>query len=217
MRELKYLNTLYIKNSITDNKIFEYLNSNDILECENINEALELIKKQKIDLIIIDGKVDILYLKKIREFNKNTQIIIFKDSIKAAYLFDALNLQYVKYLTKPIDKIKLSLALKDCMKALDSNKSNIVKLKNDFIYDSYNNVLFKANKIITLSKKEGMFLNFIVGNQNRAISYHEINNSIWKGSMTQDALRSVVKELRRKIYKELIKNISGVGYRIDLV
>lgn len=217
MRELKYLNTLYIKNTSTDNKIFEYLNTNDILECENINEALELVEKQKVDLIIIDGKIDILYLKRIREANKNTQIIIFKDAIKAAHLFDALNIRYVKYITKPIDKTKLSTALKDCMKAVDSNKSNIIKLRNDFIFDSYNNVLFKANRIIALSKKESLFLSFIINNQNRAISYDEINSSIWKGSMTQDALRSVVKELRRKVYKELIKNISGVGYRVDLI
>lgn len=34
--------------------------------------------------------------------------------------------------------------------------------------------------------------------------------------MTQDSLRSLVKELRKKAYKELIKNVSGIGYRIDI-
>ena len=34
--------------------------------------------------------------------------------------------------------------------------------------------------------------------------------------MTQDSLRSMIKELRKKTYKELIKNVSGVGYRIDV-
>ncbi len=33
--------------------------------------------------------------------------------------------------------------------------------------------------------------------------------------MTNDSLRSLVKELRKKTYKELIKNVSGMGYRID--
>lgn len=217
MRELKYLKTVFIKNNYTDEKISEYLNSNNIIPSENIEDTLESMKIQKIDVAIIDEKIDILYLKKIRELNKKCQIIIFKDSIKAADFFDALHIKYLKYLAKPIDKNKLSVALKDCMITIDSNKSNIVKLQNDFIFDKYNNVLFKSDRIIPLSKKEGLFLNFIINNQNRAISYDEINQSIWKGSMTQDALRSVVKELRRKIYKELIKNISGVGYRVDLV
>jgi len=34
--------------------------------------------------------------------------------------------------------------------------------------------------------------------------------------MTHDALRSLVKELRKKTYKDLIKNISGIGYRFNL-
>lgn len=34
--------------------------------------------------------------------------------------------------------------------------------------------------------------------------------------MSHDALRSLVKEIRKKTYKELIKNVSGVGYRIDM-
>ena len=38
---------------------------------------------------------------------------------------------------------------------------------------------------------------------------------IWEGFITQNALRSLIKELRKKTYKELIKNVSGMGYRID--
>ena len=47
------------------------------------------------------------------------------------------------------------------------------------------------------------------------MSYEEINSNIWDGAMTQDALRSLVKEIRKKTYKELIKNVSGIGYRVD--
>lgn len=49
-----------------------------------------------------------------------------------------------------------------------------------------------------------------------SLKNEEIDKSIWDGSMNQDALRSVVKELRKKTYKELIKNISGIGYRFNL-
>lgn len=34
--------------------------------------------------------------------------------------------------------------------------------------------------------------------------------------MSPDALRSLVKEIRKKTYKDLIKNVSGIGYRVDL-
>ena len=41
--------------------------------------------------------------------------------------------------------------------------------------------------------------------------------NIWNGSMTHDSLRSLIKELRKKTYKELIKNVSGMGYRVDIL
>ena len=79
-----------------------------------------------------------------------------------------------------------------------------------------NKTLFKKNTIILLSKKELLFLNYMLINTNRELSYAELEKMIWEGFMTQDALRSLIKELRKKTYKGLIKNISGIGYRIDL-
>ena len=58
-------------------------------------------------------------------------------------------------------------------------------------------------------------MNFLLKNHDSSISYEEININVWDGSMTNDSLRSLVKELRKKIYKDLIKNVSGIGYRID--
>lgn len=72
-------------------------------------------------------------------------------------------------------------------------------------------------KLFNYQKKETQFLNLLIENVNRALTYEEINEKIWSGSMSQDALRSIVKELRKKVYKELIKNVSGVGYRLDLI
>ena len=70
--------------------------------------------------------------------------------------------------------------------------------------------------LIPLTKKETLFLSYLFTNNNKAVSYEEINEKIWEGAMTQDALRSLIKEIRKKTYKELIKNVSGIGYRIDL-
>lgn len=129
---------------------------------------------------------------------------------------EGLELKYVKFVQN-LDCINMFIdALKDCVKNLDSNKSNIINLSNNFIYDNYNKSLFKNNTIVLLTKKEILFLDFLIKNHNCSLSYEEINQNIWNGLMTQDSLRSLVKELRKKAYKELIKNVSGIGYRIDI-
>ena len=59
-----------------------------------------------------------------------------------------------------------------------------------------------------------LFLEIMIKNYQRAIKYEEFNNYVWNSEMTDDAIRTVVKELRKKISKETIKNVSGIGYQI---
>jgi len=217
MKELKYLNILYTNQSQIENDTIEYLN----IKCQNVFnvndnfEALTLFKEKKIDIIITNK--DIEFLIELRE-NSNAHVVAsVKNQLNDSCLHKAIDLELIKYIEKPIDKIFIKEIFKDFVKNIDSNQSNILTLSNEFIYDKYNKTLIKNKKIIPLTNKEGAFLNYMIHNENKAISYEELNENIWKGTMTNDALRSVVKELRKKTYKELIKNISGIGYRINLV
>ena len=54
-------------------------------------------------------------------------------------------------------------------------------------------------------------------NTNRAVTYNELENYVWDGYMTQDAMRSVVKELRRKLPKNSLSNTSGIGYKLNIL
>lgn len=216
MKELKYLNIGYIKNTLQSD-IINYLTTNtkNSYACVNNNEVLALLEEKNINLIIMEFNLD--FIKKIRKFDKKIQILVLTEEVKEQYLVEAIKLEYISFISKELSKNELSINLKKCIRNLDSNVSNIINLKNDFIFDSYNQTLLKNSNIVSLSKKEVTYLDFMLSNLNRVMSYDEINKNIWQGSMTNDALRSIVKELRKKVYKELIKNISGVGYRIDLI
>ena len=56
----------------------------------------------------------------------------------------------------------------------------------------------------------------LVCNFNRAVKYNEFSNYIWDAQMSEDALRAIIKELRKKISKRSIKNVSGIGYQIEV-
>lgn len=217
MKELKYLNVLYISNNFAQNIAIEYLNINakEFTLAHDLEEALEILSTKKINIIFSEHN-NIDFFSKIRKTNKKVQIIIATDLIKNSHLVGGINLELTKYLQTPITKENLISSLKDCIQSYDANRSNILNLENNYIYDHYNQVLLKNEKIVLLSKKENDFFKFMTKRVNNTVSYQEINKSIWDGSMTQDALRSVVKELRKKTYKELIKNISGIGYRFNL-
>lgn len=217
MKRLKHLNILYILKS-KDSEVLNTLqeNANNLIVKKNIEEIKNVLEQSKIDIIFSEEKISNNILNIIRTKYKNIHIIIYTNSISKKEYFDAIMQTNIKYLTNTPNKEELENIILSVIKNIDSSSSNILYLENDFIYDKYNNTLLKDKEIISLSKKENMFLNCILENKDRAVSYEEINEKLWKGEMTHNALRSVVKEIRRKIYKNLIKNISGVGYRISI-
>ncbi len=216
MRELKFVNVGY-HTDILNNEINDYLISNtpNLSKFNNEEELLSLIGTKKINLLIT--KYNYESLKKIRQVNENVQVVAILDELKKEYIKESIELEHIKFINDYKSKEAFLSVIKDCIKQFDSNRSNIIKLKNGFVYDLYNKTLLKKGEIVSLSNKEKLFLNLLIKNPNKSLSYDEIQEAVWEDPMSQDALRSVVKELRKKVYKELIKNVSGVGYRADFL
>lgn len=218
MKELKYLNILYISNNFTQDIAIEYLNINakEFYLTHSLENADVALDTKKIDIIFSEYN-NIEYFKEIRTKNKKIQIIIASNLIENLHLIEGIKIELLKFLQVPLTKESLVSTLRTCIKTFDANSSNIITLQENYIYDYYNQVLLKNKKIVLLSKKENDFFKFMTSRANNTVSYKEIDQGIWDGEMTQDALRSVVKELRKKTYKDLIKNVSGIGYRFNLI
>ena len=73
------------------------------------------------------------------------------------------------------------------------------------------------DEIVKLRTKELEFLLLLIKNKNRYVSYEEIENYVWSDSvMTKDALKTLVKNIKIKISKDLILNLTNSGYKIDV-
>lgn len=222
MKNIKNSKILYIDDEdfIRSNAI-EYLNfyCNNVYEAKDGLEGFGIYNKIKPDIIITDIKMPKLngieLVQKIRQKDKTTKIIIATAFLDTQYLLKAIELGLIKYLIKPITEDKILPALKICLEGLKEDK-NIFKIEEDYIFDILNQSLFYKDTLVQLTKKELLFLEILVSNSQRAVKYEELNNYVWEGYMTEDALRSLVKELRRKISKKTIKNISSIGYKIEI-
>ncbi len=181
-------------------------------------EGFELYKKYKPDIIITDINMPKLnglkMIRKIREEDKDTKIIIITAFIETQYLMEAVELGLLKYLQKPVSQISLLPVLKLCMNEVFDKKSSF-EIEKDLVYDLFNQSLFLLKIQVLLTKKELMFLDILVKNYKRVVKYEELNMFVWNGLMSEDAMRSLVKELRRKLSKTAVKNISGIGYQIN--
>lgn len=222
MNQLKNFRILYIDDEkfIRANAV-EYLSyyCDYVYEAENGIDGFEKYIKYKPDIIISDIKMPKLngieMIRKIRQEDKETKIILATAFLETSYLLEAVELGLVKYLVKPVTADKLLPVLNSCIEDLVDN-TNLLNIGKEFIFDTLNKTLFLKDEQIFLSKKELLFLELLIKNNKRAVKYDELNNYVWQGEMSEDAMRTVVKELRKKISKQAIKNISGIGYQINV-
>lgn len=193
----------------------------EIYEAKDGVEALSLYKQYKPDIIITDiemPNMDGLTLcKTIREEDKTTPIVITTAYTTTDYLLQAVELNLIKYLVKPVMEEALFEALESSISYIDEQNPSVIKLNKTDKFDLLNHTLIKSNELIRLTESQHKLLAILVKNQGRIVSYEELENHIWYDkSMSPDALRSLVRDLRKIIGKETIVNISKYGYRIQL-
>ncbi|MCK5855069.1 MAG: response regulator [Sulfurovaceae bacterium] len=222
---IKKITILYVEDeTMIRLQAVEYLSLiyDNVLEAKNGLEALELYKKHKPDIIITDiemPKMNGLELaREIRKLDKKIPIIIATAHTHSEYLLEALELQLIKYIVKPVTAPKLKEALEIAYEYIDKSETeSVLKFSDTVAYDRLNKTLLIENEIVKLSHNEIALTDLLVANKERVVMYEEIESAIWAyEGMSKDALRTLVRTLRHKMKGSFIENISGYGYRIKV-
>lgn len=220
----KNIKVLYVEDDeIARENGIEYLENffEQIYESSDAITALQLYEKYQPDIIITDIQMPKLngleFVKRIRQKDKKTQIIVITAFCDKDYLLSAIELGLVKYLVKPVRETEFEEALFLCVNSLENNQSNIIQLDTNTTFDIFNKNLVVDGEIVKLRTKELAFLELLIKNRNKYVSYNQIENFVWDdGIMTKDALKTLVKNIKTKIPKNLILNLTNSGYKIDV-
>jgi DNA-binding response OmpR family regulator len=220
---LKNFTILYVEDDeMVRKNAVEYLSriSKKVLQAENGKEAIKIYKEEKPDIIITDismPKLNGLDMASfIRTEDKNVQIIVATAHSDTEYLMQAVELQLVKYIIKPVTKEKLLEALEKSMELIEDKSKFNLYLSKDTYYNAYDKTVICNNKQTKLTKNETLFLNLLAHHHTRVVTYEEIEDAIWPyEGMSQDAIRSLVRTIRKKLPDGAIDNISGSGYKLN--
>jgi len=223
INEFKNLKLLYVED---EKNVRKYASSyfkrifGEVHESANASTAFEIFKKEKPHILITDIKMEELsgieLIKQIRHIDKNCQIIILSAFLDTQYLLDAIPLNIVKYLSKPINHDELYGVLLQCLKNISENHNTLIHFSKSSYYNVSKRILFNDGHIIKLSHQEIKFLELLCENKTRVVPYEEIENAIWYDTvMSENALRTLVKKLRQKLPKNSLENISKLGYKIQ--
>ena len=152
-------------------------------------------------------------VKRIRENDFETMIIMLTAHSNEEYLMDLINLNINHYILKPLNLKKLSQALEKYL----VKSSKPVMLSDDLLFDlQKRELIYKGSEIIPLRKREKDFLYLLYEKKGSILKYEEIEFELWNDKeMTTHALKSFIKELRNKLPVNVIKNVPQEGYTLQ--
>ncbi len=221
LKKLKTLTILYaedeegIRKNIADSLRY-YVK--EVLEAKNGQMALEIYLEKKPDIILSDIHMPILngidFIKKVRETDIHTPVIMITAHTDKKYLLDAVELHMEKYIVKPVDIDELFNSLEKCVNSIDINRKDVLKVDENYVYDYDKKELVYKDEVVILNRKEIDFIEVLISHQDRIVTYAELQEYVWGDAvMTDSALRSLVRNLRKKLPTNIVTNLSGVGYR----
>lgn len=171
------------------------------------------------DIIMTDLKMPNMggfeLIKELEKRACSSYTIIVSAHTDTELLLEAINKGVNRYLIKPITEDELFEAFNAYFEKLDKTTPQSVELESNIYFDLNKNQMIIDNEELHLNKKETQFMKLLCSDINKTFSYAEIEYQVWgSDSMSLSAIRSVVRDLRKKIGQDYIINISGVGYRL---
>ena len=202
-----------------------------VLKAYDGEEALELLDKHKVDLLIIDvmmPRLDgIRATLKIRE-KQNMPIIILSAKSEDADKILGLNVGADDYMTKPFSPSELVARVKAHMERYNrlvgssAVKNDIIEIRGIKIDKTARRIWVNGEEK-TFTTKEFDLLTFLAENPNRVFTKAELFRQIWDMESVGDIATVTVhiKKIREKIEfntakPQYIETIWGVGYRFKV-
>ena len=199
-------------------KEYLLLENIEVEEASNGEEALNIVKQEDFDIIIMDimmPKMD--GYTACREIKKIKDIPFIMLSARGEE-YDKLigfDLGIDDYVTKPFSPKELVARIKAVTKRREVT-SNIFEIKGIKL-DNLAHDVFVDNKKIYLTPKEYELLKYFIDNKNIALSRENLLSHIWGYDFYGDdrTVDTHVKTLRKNLgkYKDMIVTVRGLGYK----
>jgi DNA-binding response OmpR family regulator len=148
-------------------------------------------------------------LKRIREFNEDTPVIIISSTVELDCIKDSYSYGCNDYLKKPffIDELEIKID------KLCNFDKDLIKVYDGCNFNFKDSIIEVNGEVEHLSKKERLLLNLLLANRGKVVSFSTIQAIVWEGNFASiESIRSLVRRVRKKIPKDCIETSVDVGY-----
>ena len=200
------------------------------IKASNGNEALELVSKNNIDLIILDVMMpEKDGVQACMELRKTSNIPVIMLSAKSQDMDKILGLTSGAddYLTKPFNPLEVVARVKSQLRRYytfneGASESQDVLYLSDIVINLSTREVLKGEESIKLTKTEFDMLAFMTRNVGIVLSVEKIYENVWKEEFleSENTVMVHIRKLREKIEDDprnpiYIKTVWGVGYKVE--
>jgi DNA-binding response OmpR family regulator len=154
----------------------------------NGQEALDEVKKQKFDVILMDVMMPIMdgitALKEMRKTGINTPIIMLTAKSQIDDKVEGLDSGANDYLTKPFDKKELLARIRALTRNSEEEKEKFVI--GNITFSKENSELYNDKMVLKLNKEECDIMEILAKNSERSIFKEELCSRIFEDSNTDN-------------------------------
>lgn len=182
-------------------------------------EALLSVQTEQCDMLILDlGLPDmdgLTLLKSIRHVSPSLPVLILTARDTIHDKIKGLDQGADDYLCKPFDVNELIARLRVIERRLGTAVTSIVTIKNVSLDVAAHELIVDGNKT-DLSRKEFMLLRVLIEQTGRIQSREQLESKLyeWGEEVASNAVEVHIHHLRKKLPKDFIKTIRGVGYSV---
>lgn len=189
--------------------------------CESAEDASAALRTTPYDLLILDinlpGQSGLELLKELRGANDDRPVLFLTARDTVAQRIEGLNTGADDYLVKPFDLDEL-IARASALIRRSQGRANPEITVGDVTYNPSAKQAKQKGKTVKLSGRELAVLEILMTHVGRVCSKTQIEEHIYdwdSGEIESNTIEVHISSLRRKLGKDLIKTIRGVGYIIE--
>ena len=201
--------------------IWEYITSTGhlIKSVKNGKDALEVLEKEKFDLLILDINLPDIdgftILEKMHEQKRMIPTIYISALIDIEDISRAFDLGYFDYLKKPFHLKELTLRINKILKTRIVPQTH-KRLSKHYSFDSENMTLLYNNEPHILPKRQLQIIELLALNRSLVVQYDMFRDYVWNDDYIDNAtIRAEVNRVKTVLKEDFIKNIRGSGYMIE--
>lgn len=184
-------------------------------------EAEESLAVTGYDLVLLDLRLPdgsgLDILKTLRGRRDETPVIIMTAHDQVSDRIAGLNAGADDYLVKPVDLGELQARIHAVSRRYGTHKLPAIVINGLSIYPSERRIADAGGEDVALSSREWAVLDRLIARKKAIVSKAQIEEALYEfgAEVESNTVEVYVSRLRRKLGKEAIETVRGVGYRIS--